>query len=39
MLAEELREIHAYGQDKMAEQVFTTDDFMQIMRRMLKGRS
>ena len=38
-LAEELRELQAFGQSKLAEQGLTIDDVTQITRRVLKGRS
>jgi hypothetical protein len=38
-LAEELRELQAFGQGKLAEQDLTLDDVTQITRRVLKGRS
>lgn len=38
-LAEELRELQAFGQSKLAEQDLTLDDIAQITRRVLKGRS
>ena len=38
-LAEELRELQAFGQGKLAEQDLTVDDVTQITRRVLKGRS
>jgi hypothetical protein len=37
-LAEELRELQAFGQSKLAEQGLTIDDVTQITRRVLKGR-
>ncbi len=37
MLAEELRELQAYGQGRLAEQVMTIDDVTEITRRVLKG--
>jgi hypothetical protein len=38
-LAEELREVQAFGQSKLAEQDLTLDDVTQVTRRVLKGRS
>jgi len=38
-LAEELRELQAFGQGKLAEQDLTLDEVTQITRRVLKGRS
>jgi len=37
-LAEELRELQAFGQGKLAEQDLTLDDVTQLTRRVLKGR-
>jgi hypothetical protein len=37
-LAEELRELQAYGQSRLAEQDLTVDDVPEITRRVLKGR-
>jgi hypothetical protein len=37
MLAEELRELQAYGQGRLAEQVMTVEDVTEITRRVLKG--
>jgi hypothetical protein len=37
-LAEELRELQAFGQGKLAEQGLTVDDVTEITRRVLKGR-
>jgi hypothetical protein len=36
-LAEQLRELQAYGQGRLAEQVMTLDDVPEISRRVLKG--
>ncbi len=38
-LAEELRELQAFGQSKLAEQGLTIEDIPEITRRVLKGRS
>ncbi len=38
-LAENLRELQAFGQGKLAEQGLTVDDTTQITRQVLKGRS
>jgi hypothetical protein len=38
-LAEELRELQAFGQGKLAEQDLTLDDVTQLTRQVLKGRS
>jgi hypothetical protein len=38
MLAEELRELQAYGQGRLAEHVMTLDDVAEIARRVLKGQ-
>ena len=38
-LAEELRELQAFGQSRLAEQNLTVDDIPEITRRVLKGRS
>jgi len=38
-LAEELRDLQAFGQTKLAEQGLTIDDIPSITRRVLKGRS
>jgi len=38
-LAEELRELQAFGQGKLAEQGLATDEVTQITRQVLKGRS
>ncbi len=38
-LAEELRELQAFEQGKLAEQGVTVDDIPDITRRVLKGRS
>ena len=37
-LAEELRDLQAYGQGKLAEQGLGLDDIPEITRRVLKGR-
>jgi hypothetical protein len=37
-LAEQLRELQAFGQAKLAEQSLTIDDIPEITRRVLKGR-
>jgi len=37
-LAEELRELQAFGQSRLAEQGLTIDDIPQITRQVLKGR-
>ncbi|HEV2779331.1 MAG TPA: hypothetical protein VGX25_08000 [Actinophytocola sp.] len=37
MLAEELRELQAYGEGRLADQVMTVDDVTEITRRVLKG--
>lgn len=37
-LAEELREVQAFGQSTLAEQGLTVDDIPAITRRVLKGR-
>jgi hypothetical protein len=37
-LAEELREVQAYGEQKLAEQGLTLEDVTAITRRVLKGR-
>lgn len=37
-IAEELRELQAYGAQKSAEQGITADDITAICRRVLKGR-
>jgi hypothetical protein len=38
-LADELRDIQAFGQSKLAEQGLTVDDITGITRRVLKGRA
>ena len=38
-LAEELRELQAFGQSKLAEQDLTLDDVTRITRQVLKRRS
>lgn len=38
-LAEQLRELQAYGQSKLAEQGLTLDDVSEVTRRVLKGRA
>ena len=38
-LAEELRELQAFGQGKLTEQDLTLDDVTQLTRQVLKGRS
>lgn len=38
-IAEQLREVQAYGQSRLAEQGLTVDDVTEITRRVLKGRS
>jgi hypothetical protein len=38
-LAEELRELQAFGQGRLAEQGLTVDDITEITRRVLKCRS
>jgi hypothetical protein len=38
-LAEELRELQAFGQGRLAEQGLAIDEVTQITRRVLKGRS
>lgn len=37
MLAEELRELQAYGQQRLAERGFTVDDVPRLVREALKG--
>jgi hypothetical protein len=37
-LAEELRELQAFGQTRLAEEGLTIDDIPEITRRVLKGR-
>jgi hypothetical protein len=37
-LAEELRELQAYGQSKLAERGLTLDDIPRLTRQVLKGR-
>jgi hypothetical protein len=38
-LADELRELQAFGQTKLAEQGLTIDEIPEITRRVLKGRA
>lgn len=38
MLAEELRELQAYGQGRLADHVMTLDDVAATIRRVLKGQ-
>lgn len=37
-LADELRDVQAFGQSKLAEQGLTVEDVTKITRRVLKGR-
>jgi hypothetical protein len=38
-LAEELRELQAFGQSRLAQEDISIDDIPEITRRILKGRS
>lgn len=38
MLAEEFRELQAYGQRKLAEKGYTIDDVPRLVRKALKGK-
>lgn len=38
MLAEELRDLQAYGQQKLAEKGYTLDDVSRLVREALKGK-
>lgn len=39
MLAEDLRDLQAYGQQKLAEKGYTLDDVSRLVREALKGKA